>query len=140
MNGFSMSDTPVPTAIALRTTSRVLELSYGDMNHQLPFEFLRVYSPSAEVRGHGQGQEVLQTGKRNVDITAIEPMGHYAIRIVFSDGHDSGIYSWDVLQSFCKRQQTMWNEYLRKLQAAGHAGDSGRDVLMLKSGGSGCAV
>ena len=135
-----MSDTPVPTAIALRTTSRVLELSYGDINHQLPFEFLRVYSPSAEVRGHGQGQEVLQTGKRNVGITAIEPMGHYAIRIVFSDGHDSGIYSWDVLQSFCQNQQTMWDGYLNKLQAAGYAGESGRDVPMLKSGGSGCAV
>ena len=133
-----MSDAPVPTAIALRTTSRVLELSYGDTNYQLPFEFLRVYSPSAEVRGHGQGQEVLQTGKRNVGITAIEPVGHYAIRIVFSDGHDSGTYSWDLLQLFCKRQQSMWDEYLRKLQAAGHAGDSGRNVPMLKSGG-GCA-
>lgn len=135
-----MSDTPVPTAIALRTTSRVLELSYGDTSYQLPFELLRVYSPSAEVRGHGQGQEVLQTGKRDVDITAIEPVGHYAIRIVFSDNHDSGIYSWDLLQSFCQNQPRLWDEYLRKLQAAGHAGDSGRDAPMLKSGGSGCAV
>lgn len=138
--GSPMSDTLVPTEIAVRTMARILELSYGDARYQLPFEFLRVHSPSAEVRGHGPGQEVLQTGKRDVEITAIEPVGHYAIRIVFSDGHDSGIYSWDVLQSFCQRQQTMWNEYLRKLQAAGHAGDSGRDAPMLKSGGSGCAA
>jgi len=135
-----MSDTPVPTAIALRTTSRVLELSYGDMNHQLPFEFLRVFSPSAEVRGHGQGQEVLQTGKRNIGITAIEPVGHYAIRIAFSDGHDSGIYSWDLLHLFCQNHPRLWDEYLGKLQTAGHAGESGRDVPMVKSGGSGCAV
>ena len=112
--------------------------SFG--NRVLPFEFLRVYSPSAEVRGHEQGQEVLQTGKRNVEITAIEPVCHYAIRIVFSDGHDSGIYSWDVLQSFCQNQPRLWDEYLGKLQTAGHPGESGRDVPMVKSGGSGCAV
>ena len=136
-----MSDSiAAPNEIALRKASRVLELSYGDTRYQLPFEFLRVHSPSAEVRGHGPGQEVLQTGKRHVEITAIEPVGHYAIRIVFSDGHESGIYSWDLLQSFCQRQQTMWDEYLRKLQVAGHAGDSGRDAPMVKSGGSGCAV
>lgn len=136
-----MSDSVVaPTEIALRKASRLLELNYGDIRYQLPFELLRVYSPSAEVRGHGPGQEVLQTGKRNVDITAIEPVGHYAIRIVFSDGHDSGIYSWDLLESFCQNQQSMWDAYMKKLQAAGHSGDSGRDVPMLKSGGSGCAV
>jgi DUF971 family protein len=137
---FAMSDAPVPTEIAVRKAARVLELSYGDARYQLPFEFLRVHSPSAEVRGHGPGQEVLQTGKRDVDIAAIEPVGHYAIRLVFSDGHDSGIYSWDLLHSFCQNQQPMWGEYLRKLQAAGHSGDSGRDVPMVKSGGSGCAV
>jgi DUF971 family protein len=135
-----MSDTPVPTEIAVRKMARVLELSYGDARYQLPFEFLRVHSPSAEVRGHGPGQEVLQTGKRDVDIAAIEPVGHYAIRLVFSDGHDSGIYSWDLLQSFCQNQQPMWGAYLKKLQAAGYPGDSGRDVLMVKPGGSGCAV
>ena len=135
-----MSDTPVPTAIAVRKTSRVLELSYGDTSYQLPFEFLRVYSPSAEVRGHGPGQEVLQTGKRDVEITAVEPVGHYAIRLVFSDSHDSGIYSWDLLQSFCQNQQRLWDEYLHKLQVAGHSGESGRDVPMVRSGGSCCAV
>lgn len=134
-----MSDTPVPTAIALRTTSRVLELSYGDTNYQLPFEFLRVYSPSAEVRGHGQGQEVLQTGKRNVEITAIEPVGHYAIRIVFSDGHDSGIYSWDLLHSFCLNQQGMWEAYLRQLEAAGYTRESGRDQASGNTQRHGCA-
>ncbi len=120
-----MSETSVPTEIALRKASRILELTYGDTRYQLPFEFLRVHSPSAEVRGHGAGQEVLQTGKRDVGITAIEPVGHYAIRIVFSDGHDSGIYSWDVLQSFCQRQQAMWDDYLRKLQRPGMLATAG---------------
>lgn len=133
-----MSDAPVPTEIAVRKTSRVLELSYGDTYYQLTFEFLRVYSPSAEVRGHGPGQEVLQTGKRHVDIQGIEPVGHYAIRPIFSDGHDSGIYTWELLNAFCQNQQSMWDAYLRKLEAAGHPGESGRDVLMTKSGG-GCA-
>jgi DUF971 family protein len=137
---FAMSDAPVPTEIAVRKTARILELSYGDTRYELPFEFLRVYSPSAEVRGHGSGQEVLQTGKRDVDITAIEPVGHYAIRLVFSDGHDSGIYTWELLHTFCRNQQPMWNEYLRKLQAAGHSGESGRDAPMMQPGGSGCAV
>jgi DUF971 family protein len=137
---YRMSDTPVPSALALRTTSRVLELSYGDTSYQLPFEFLRVYSPSAEVRGHGPGQEVLQTGKRDVEIAAVEPVGHYAIRLVFSDSHDSGIYTWDLLHSFCQNEQRLWDDYLGKLQAAGHPGESGRDAPMVKSGGSGCAV
>ena len=133
-----MSDAPLPTEIAVRKTARVLELSYGDTRYQLTFEFLRVYSPSAEVRGHGPGQEVLQTGKRHVDIQAIEPVGHYAIRPVFSDGHDSGIYTWELLHTFCQNQQPMWDAYLRKLEAAGHSGESGRDVPMTKTGG-GCA-
>ena len=117
---------------------RTLELAYAEQSYQLPFEFLRVYSPSAEVRGHGPGQEVLQTGKRNVEIKAIEPVGHYAIRPLFSDGHDSGIYSWDLLHSFCLNQQGMWEDYLRKLEAAGYARESGRDAAMIKAGG-GCA-
>lgn len=133
-----MSDAPLPTEIAVRKTARVLELSYGDTRYQLTFEFLRVYSPSAEVRGHGSGQEVLQTGKREVDIHAIEPVGHYAIRPVFSDGHDSGIYTWELLNTFCQNQQSMWDAYLRKLEAAGHSGETGRDVPMTKTGG-GCA-
>ena len=133
-----MQDNHVPTAITVHKASRTLELSYGDQSYQLPFEFLRVYSPSAEVRGHGPGQEVLQTGKRAIEIKAIEPVGHYAIRPLFSDGHDSGIYSWDLLHSFCVNQQGMWEDYLRKLEAAGHTRESGRDAPMVKTGG-GCA-
>ncbi len=133
-----MQDTHVPTAITVHKASRTLELSYGDLSYQLPFEFLRVYSPSAEVRGHGSGQEVLQTGKRNIEIKGIEPVGHYAIRPLFSDGHDSGIYSWDLLHAFCVNQQGMWEDYLRKLEAAGHTRESGRDAPMVKAGG-GCA-
>ena len=133
-----MQDNHVPTAITVHKASRTLELSYGDQSYQLPFEFLRVYSPSAEVRGHGPGQEVLQTGKRNIEIKGIEPVGHYAIRPLFSDGHDSGIYSWDLLHAFCVNQQGMWEDYLRKLEAAGHTRESGRDAPMVKTGG-GCA-
>lgn len=133
-----MSESPIPTAITVHKASRTLELSYGEQSYQLPFEFLRVYSPSAEVRGHGSGQEVLQTGKRNVDIKAIEPVGHYAIRPLFSDGHDSGIYSWDLLHLFCLHQPGMWEDYLRKLEMSGYTRESGRDAPMVKSGG-GCA-
>ena len=128
----------VPTAITVHQASRTLELAYAEQSYQLPFEFLRVYSPSAEVRGHGPGQEVLQTGKRNVEIKAIEAVGHYAIRPLFSDGHDSGIYSWDLLHSFCLNQQGMWEDYLRRLEAAGHTRESGRDAAMINAG-RGCA-
>ncbi len=133
-----MSETPIPSALTLHKRSRILELSYGEQSYQLPFEFLRVYSPSAEVRGHGPGQAVLQTGKREVDITGIEPVGHYAIRPLFSDGHDSGIYSWDLLHSFCLNQSAMWEDYLCQLEAAGHTRESGRDAPAGKSG-RGCA-
>lgn len=133
-----MSSPPLPTAITVHQATRTLELGYGEQSYRLPFEFLRVLSPSAEVRGHGPGQEVLQTGKRNIEIKAIEPVGHYAIRPLFSDGHDSGIYSWDLLHSMCLHQQTLWEDYLRKLEAAGHTRESGRDAPMLKAGG-GCA-
>ncbi len=133
-----MNSDYVPTAITLHKASRTLELSYGERSYQLPIEFLRVYSPSAEVRGHGPGQETLQTGKRHVEIKAIEPVGHYAIRPLFSDGHDSGIYSWDLLHSFCLNEQEMWEDYLCKLEAAGYTRDSGRDAPMTKAGG-GCA-
>ncbi|MEK0428689.1 MAG: hypothetical protein RL001_1216 [Pseudomonadota bacterium] len=129
----------VPTAITVHKASRTLELAYGEHSYQLPFEFLRVYSPSAEVRGHGPGQEVLQTGKRKVEIKAIEPVGHYAIRPLFSDGHDSGIYSWDLLHSFCLNQQGMWEDYLRKLEAAGYTRESGRDIVSGSAQAHGCA-
>ena len=129
----------VPTALTVHKASRTLELAYAEQSYQLPFEFLRVYSPSAEVRGHGPGQEVLQTGKRNVEIKAIEPVGHYAIRPLFSDGHDSGIYSWDLLHSFCLNQQGMWEDYLRKLEAAGYTRESGRDIVSGSAQAHGCA-
>jgi DUF971 family protein len=133
-----MSNTRIPTAITLHKTSRTLELAYGDDSYELPFEFLRVLSPSAEVRGHGPGQETLQTGKRLVDIKGVEPVGHYAIRPVFSDGHDSGIYSWDLLFDFCLNRDRLWGDYLQKLEAAGFTRESGRDASMVAAGG-GCA-
>jgi DUF971 family protein len=130
--------TRIPTAITMHRTSRTLELSFDDVSYLLPFEFLRVLSPSAEVRGHGPGQETLQTGKRHVEIKGIEPVGHYAIRLVFSDGHDSGIYSWDLLYDFCMRRDALWEDYLQKLEGAGFTRESGRDAPMPVKGG-GCA-
>lgn len=109
-----------PTDIRLHKKTALLELIYADGGtHSLPAEFLRVYSPSAEVRGHGQGQEVLQVGKINVKIDRIEPVGHYAIRLHFDDGHDTGIYSWEYLRELALHQQPMWTEYLGRLKAAG---------------------
>ena len=113
-------DTPSPTEIKLHKQSKLLELSFADgKTFQLPCEFLRVHSPSAEVRGHGPGQEVLQVGKKGVDITHIEPVGSYAILLVFSDGHDTGIYSWDLLYNFGLHQDEMWQHYLQRMQEAG---------------------
>ena len=111
-----------PTEIKLRKASRVLELTYDDgATFSLPFEYLRVYSPSAEVRGHGPGQETLQTGKENVEITAIDPVGHYAVRLVFSDGHDTGLYSWPYLRELGENLDSNWQSYLDRLEAAGYA-------------------
>ena len=111
---------PSPTEIKLHQKSRVLEIAFGDgMRFTLPFEYLRIYSPSAEVRGHGPGQEVLQIGKKDVDITGIEPVGSYAVQLVFSDGHDSGLYSWDYLYELGVNQDTMWKHYLERVQATG---------------------
>ena len=116
--------TPIPTEIKLHQSSRVLELSFGDgRKFRLPYEFLRVYSPSAEVRGHGPGQETLQLGKRDVGINEVEPVGHYAIRPVFSDGHGSGIYSWDYLYDLGQRQDLLWKRYLDRLTAEGGSRD-----------------
>lgn len=113
-------ETPVPTGVVVHAVSRVLELQYADGNsYRVPFELLRVYSPSAEVRGHGPGQETLQTGKRDVTITALEGVGNYALQPVFSDGHNTGIYSWDLLYDLAVRQDELWREYLAKLAAAG---------------------
>jgi len=110
----------VPSGITLHQKSQVLEVSFPDgKTFRLPSEFLRVYSPSAEVRGHGPGQEVLQSGKRDVQILAVEPVGSYAVQFRFSDGHDTGIYSWDLLYDYGTRQDAMWRQYLQKLQDAG---------------------
>ena len=112
--------TATPTEIKLHQKSRVLEIAYADgKSFSLPCEFLRIYSPSAEVRGHGPGQEVLQTGKKDVAITRIEPVGTYAVQLYFSDGHDTGIYSWDLLYDYGLRQQEMWAHYVRRLEEAG---------------------
>jgi DUF971 family protein len=112
--------TPTPREIKLHQASRVLEISYSDGRaFRLPYEFLRVHSPSAEVRGHGPGQETLQVGKRDVTIDEVEPVGHYAIRPKFSDGHDSGIFSWDYLYELGCDQDALWTRYLERLAAAG---------------------
>lgn len=114
------SRSPSPSNIVLHTVSRVLEITFDDgASFRLPFEFLRVYSPSAEVRGHGPGQEVLQVGKRDVMIGDLRSVGHYAIQPVFSDGHDSGIYAWDYLYELGVNQPRLWSEYLERLDAAG---------------------
>jgi DUF971 family protein len=111
---------PLPTEIKLHQKSRVLEIAFADgAAFRLPCEFLRVYSPSAEVRGHGPGQEVLQTGKKEVEILRVEPVGQYAVQLHFSDGHDTGIYSWDLLYDYGMRQDEMWRHYLRRMQEAG---------------------
>ncbi len=116
--------TPAPTEIKLHQTSRVLEIAFSDGRaFKLPYELLRVYSPSAEVRGHGPGQETLQVGKRDVTIAAVEPVGHYAIQPRFSDGHDSGIFSWDYLYELGRDQDALWERYLSKLAAAGASRD-----------------
>ncbi|HEY8353890.1 MAG TPA: DUF971 domain-containing protein [Methylophilaceae bacterium] len=113
-------NSPRPTDIRLHQGSRLLEIHFDDGNSaMLSCEFLRVYSPSAEVRGHGPGQEVLQVGKEDVNITAIEPVGNYAVRLVFSDGHDTGLYSWDYLYELAKNYEALWLEYLGKLSMAG---------------------
>ncbi len=113
-----------PTEITLHQQSRMLEIAFDDdARFKLPFEFLRVFSPSAEVRGHGPGQETLQVGKRNVLITAVEPAGSYAIKLVFDDGHDSGLYTWEYLHELGKYHDAMWHDYLTRLESAGESRD-----------------
>ena len=126
-----MSLDPRPRNIALHTRSRELELEYkGGERYSLRCEYLRVYSPSAEVGGHGPGQEVLQTGKMNVGISAIKPVGNYALQLVFDDGHDTGLYSWPYLYQLCVEQQARWQDYLDRLTQAGASRDP--DVQVLK--------
>jgi DUF971 family protein len=111
---------PTPTEIKLHQKSRVLEISFSDGSRfELPYEFLRVYSPSAEVRGHGPGQEVLQSGKKDVDILSLEPVGSYAVQPHFSDRHSTGIYSWEYLYDLGTHRQSLWHDYLKRLEAAG---------------------
>ncbi|MES2604056.1 MAG: DUF971 domain-containing protein [Pseudomonadota bacterium] len=114
-----------PTDIRLHKRTALLDLSYADGGHySLPAEFLRVYSPSAEVRGHGQGQEVLQVGKLNVKISSIEPVGNYAVRLHFDDDHNTGIYSWEYLHELATNQQSLWEDYLERLRVAGKRRES----------------
>ena len=111
---------PTPTEITLHQKSCELEIAFDDdTRYRLPFEFLRVNSPSAEVRGHGPGQEVLQIGKQEVLINDLQPVGSYALKIIFDDGHDTGLYTWDYLQQLGKHQEELWRDYLDKLEAAG---------------------
>ena len=116
---------PRPTEINLHQVSRVLDISFDDgRSFSLPVEYLRVCSPSAEVRGHGPGQEVLQAGKREVNISAIDPVGMYAVKLVFTDGHDTGIYSWELLYDYGRHQEAMWQVYLKRLAEAGASRDA----------------
>lgn len=127
---------PTPTALTVHGQSRVLEVAFSDgAVFRLPFELMRVYSPSAEVQGHGPGQETLQTGKREVGLLGLEPVGNYAVKPLFTDGHESGIFTWDYLYSLGKREAELWAEYEARLQAAGR----GRDDPMPVKGGHGCS-
>lgn len=115
-----MTDAPRPTAIRIRKQSRVVQLEYADDKaYELPFELLRVYSPSAEVRGHGAGKSILQTGKRNVLVTGADMVGNYALKLTFSDGHDSGLFSWAYLHELGEQQERFWQDYLARLEREG---------------------
>ena len=134
-------DVPVPTEIKLHQQSHLMEISFADGSHfKLPYEYLRVYSPSAEVRGHGPGQETLQTGKRGVVIQTLDAVGNYAVKPTFSDGHDSGIYSWDTLYDLGKHHDEYWQAYLDRIAAAGASRDIDSTTSVAnhapKSGGS----
>ncbi len=124
MAGLNLN-TPTPESLTVHGHSRVLEVSFSDGAHfRIPFELMRIYSPSAEVQGHGPGQEVLQTGKRDVELESLEPVGNYAVQPRFSDGHDTGIYSWDYLYFLGAREQQLWDDYERRLKEAGIARDA----------------
>jgi DUF971 family protein len=129
------SDSPTPRSLVVHGQSRVLEVAFSDgAEFRIPFELMRIYSPSAEVQGHGPGQEVLQTGKRNVDLAALEPVGNYAVQPTFSDGHDTGIFSWDFLYVLGSQQGQLWADYERRLQEAGVQ----RDAPMPEKPGHAC--
>lgn len=127
---------PTPTDLTVHGQSRVLEVGFSDgARFRIPFELMRVYSPSAEVQGHGPGQETLQTGKRDIELVGLDPVGNYAVQPRFSDGHDTGIYSWDYLYFLGSQEARLWQEYADKLQAAG----TERDAPMPAKGGHSCA-
>lgn len=127
---------PTPTALTVHSQSRILEVAFSDgAQFRIPFELMRIYSPSAEVQGHGPGQEILQTGKREVLIVELEPIGNYAVKPVFSDGHESGLFTWDYLYHLGANQASLWDNYQQRLQAAGVE----RDALMHAAGGQGCS-
>ena len=129
------SNTPTPTSITVHQQSRALQVAFSDGSEfRIPFELMRVYSPSAEVQGHGPGQEVLQTGKRDVELTALQPVGNYAVQPTFSDGHDTGIFSWDYLLYLGSQQDELWRQYESRLAAAG----ANRDAPMVAASASAC--
>lgn len=131
----SGSNTPTPTAVTAHQQSKVLEIAFSDgASFRIPFELMRVYSPSAEVKGHGPGQETLQTGKRDVGLVDLEPVGHYAIKPTFTDGHDSGLFSWEYLYQLGSQQEELWKQYEARLAEAGVS----RDAPMAPAGGSSC--
>jgi DUF971 family protein len=126
---------PTPQSLTVHAKSRVLEVGFSDgASFRIPFELMRIYSPSAEVQGHGPGQEVLQTGKRDVDLLALDPVGNYAVQPHFSDGHDTGIFSWDYLYHLGSKQDQLWADYDRRLRDAGVE----RDAAMAAGGGHAC--
>jgi DUF971 family protein len=128
-------DTPTPIAMTVHSRSRVLEISFSDgAAFRIPFELMRIYSPSAEVQGHGPGQEILQTGKREVEVRQLQPVGNYAVQPTFSDGHDTGIFSWDYLYFLGSQQQQLWADYERRLAEAG----VDRDAPMADKAGHAC--
>jgi len=127
---------PTPQDITVHSQSRVLEVSFSDgLTFRIPFELMRVYSPSAEVQGHGAGQQTLQTGKRDVGLESLEPVGNYAVQPRFTDGHETGIFSWDYLYFLGSQQDQLWQDYANRLKAAGML----RDAMMAPKGGQGCA-
>jgi DUF971 family protein len=129
------SDSPTPRSLIVHGQSRVLEVAFSDgAEFRIPFELMRIYSPSAEVKGHGPGQEVLQTGKRNVALAGLEPVGNYAVQPTFSDGHDTGIFSWDYLYFLGSQQAKLWADYERRLKEAG----VDRDAPMPEKAGHAC--
>lgn len=128
-------DTPTPESLTVHGQSRVLEIGFSDgKQFRIPFELMRIYSPSAEVQGHGPGQEVLQTGKRDVTVVELEPVGNYAVKPTFSDGHDSGLFTWEYLYFLGDQQTALWQQYEARLQAAG----TDRDAPMPGKAGSSC--